>query len=497
MMLRPYLSPLSPARSHYRPGRFLFGLCLSLGLLLLMGATPKKPAPKSSNVVLFFLDDMGYGDLSVTGALGYETPHIDRLAAEGTRFTNFLVAQAVCTASRAALLTGCYPNRVGLSGALGPGALTGLNPAEETIAELLREKGYATGMFGKWHLGDHPSFLPMQQGFDEYFGVPYSHDMWPLHPNQAQAQYPPLKLIEGNQPGQPVNTLDDAAGLTTALTERAVAFIKRNKNKPFFMYVPHPLPHVPLAASARFKGTSARGLYGDVMMELDWSVGQILGELKKQGLEKNTLVIFTSDNGPWLNYGEHAGSSGGFREGKGTTFEGGHRVPCIVRWPGVVPAGRVSNKLLSAMDILPTVLNLCGARQPRQKIDGIDFTALLKGDDSQTPRKEFLYYYRRNSLEAVRMGNWKLVLAHPGRTYEGFLPGQNGQPGPLTENRHFSPALFNLERDPGERYDVRDLYPDMVASLEKLAEEARAELGDELHNRTGSQVRPAGRAPRP
>lgn len=452
---------------------------------------PEKPA--TPNVVLIFLDDMGYGDLTVTGALNYQTPNIDRMAAEGTRFTNFLTAQAVCSASRAALLTGCYPNRLGISGALGPGSPIGLNPEEETIADLLRAKGYATAIFGKWHLGDHPSMLPLSQGFDEYYGVPYSHDMWPLHPNQAKAKYPLLNLIEGSKPVKNIDNLDDAAQLTTAITERATAFIRKNRNKPFFLYVPHPLPHVPLAVSAKFKGKSSRGTFGDVMMEIDWSVGQILAELKKQGLDKNTLVMFTSDNGPWLNYGEHAGSSGGFREGKGNSFEGGQRVPFIVRWPGVVPAGRVSNKLLSTIDILPTVAALCGAKQPQRKIDGFNFTSLLTGDDSQTPREQFLYYYRRNNLEAVRQGNWKLVFAHPGRTYEGFAPGRNGQPGEVNENYSFPGALYNLERDPGERYDVKVQFPEIVISLEKIAEAARADLGDDLQNRTGANVRQVGR----
>lgn len=454
------------------------------------GAPKKNPAP---NVVLIFLDDMGYGDLSVTGALAYQTPNIDRMAAEGTRFTNFLTAQAVCSASRAALLTGTYPNRLGLSGALGPGSQVGLNPDEETIADLLKGKGYATAIFGKWHLGDHPSMLPLAQGFDEYFGVPYSHDMWPLHPNQARSNYPPLNLIEGSKPVKKIENLDDAAQLTTAITDRATAFIRKNKNKPFFLYVPHPLPHVPLAVSAKFKGKSGRGIFGDVMMEIDWSVGQIFSELKKQGVDKNTLVIFTSDNGPWLNYGDHAGSSGGFREGKGNSFEGGQRVPCIVRWPGTVPAGRINNKLMSTLDILPTVAALCGARQPERRIDGFDFSAILKGDDSHAPRQEFLYYYRKNNLEAVRQGNWKLVFAHPGRTYEGFVPGKNGQPGPLNENYSIAAALYNLERDPGERYDVKEQFPEIVASLDKIAEAARADLGDDLQGRTGANVRPVGR----
>ncbi len=469
-----------------------FAFLFIVTCLPILTISQTKPSAQSPNVILFFLDDMGYGDLSVTGALGYVTPNIDRMAMEGSRFTNFMATQAVCTASRASLLTGCYPNRIGISGALGPSSATGLNPEEETLAELLKEKGYATAIFGKWHLGSQKAFLPLQQGFDTYYGVPYSHDMWPHHPNQAKAKYPPLPLYEGNRIIKTINSLEDASALTTTITEKAIGYIRKHKKDPFFMYVPHPLPHVPLAVSARFKGKSERGIYGDVLMELDWSVGEILAELKKQGLDSNTIVLFTSDNGPWLNYGDHAGSSGGFREGKGTSFEGGQRVPLIVRWPGVVPAGRVSNKLLTAMDILPTVAKLCGARLPKKRIDGVEWTALLKGDDTKVPRDEFLYYYRKNNLEAVRKGNWKLVFPHPGRSYEGNLPGKDGLPGLAPEDRAFPLALYNLERDPGEKYDVSQQYPEMVATLNKLAEAARDDLGDNLQNRMGKNNRPAG-----
>ncbi|MEZ0484205.1 sulfatase family protein [Fibrella aquatica] len=451
-----------------------------------------KPVAGRPNIVLFFIDDLGYGDLSCTGAMGYETPNLDKMAAEGSRFTNFLAAQAVCSASRAALMTGCYPNRIGIAGALGPSSLVGLNPDEETLPELLKEQGYATGIFGKWHLGSKEAFLPLQHGFDTFYGVPYSHDMWPLHPDQARAKYPPLFLIDGNKSAKEVKTLADASELTPTFTERAVSFIRDHKRAPFFLYIPHPLPHVPLAASTRFRGKSQRGLFGDVMMELDWSVGQIMQELKKQGIDKNTLVIFISDNGPWLNYGDHAGSTGGLREGKGTTFEGGHRVPCLVRWPGVVPAGRVSNKLLSAMDILPTVVKLAGARLPKRRIDGVNWLDLLTGNDSVTPRTDFLYYYRKNSLEAVRKGDWKLVFAHPGRTYEGFLPGMGGAPGEHSENHEFPMALYNLQRDPGERYDVLNQHPTIVLELEKLADEARTDLGDDLRHQSGKNNRPPG-----
>lgn len=466
---------------------------LSTGLFI--GVRMDKPAPTPPNIVLFFMDDMGYGDLGSTGALDYTTPNLDRMAAEGSRFTNFLVAQAVCSASRAALLTGCYPNRLGISGALGPNSPVGLNPAEETLAELLKERGYATGIFGKWHLGDKKAFLPLQQGFDEYYGIPYSHDMWPKHPT---VKFPPLYWIEGNTPVKEIKNLDDTGEITSTVTDHALTFIRKHKqngpaSQPFFLYIPHPLPHVPLATSARFRGKTKRGIFGDVITELDWSVGQVMQELKQQGIDKNTLVIFISDNGPWLNYGNHAGSAGGFREGKGTTFEGGHRVPCLVRWPGVVPAGRVSGKLLTTMDILPTVVNLCGARLPKRRIDGIDWLALLKGDDTVTPRDHFVYYYRKNSLEAVRQGDWKLVFAHPGRTYEGFLPGQGGQPGPGTEEHEFSMALYDLRRDPGERYNVLAQQPERVAELKKLADEARRDLGDDLQKQPGANRREVGR----
>jgi arylsulfatase A-like enzyme len=469
----------------------LISIFLTIVLFPIAGSKtePKETPP---NVILIFMDDMGYGDLSVTGALGYNTPNIDRMAQEGSRFTNFLATQAVCTASRASILTGCYSNRIGMNGALGPNAETGLNPDEETLAELLKDRGYATGIFGKWHLGSQLPFLPLQQGFDEYYGVPYSHDMWPHHPNQANAKYPPLPLYEGNKVVKTIENLDDASQLTTSITEKAVGFIRKHKKSPFFMYVPHPLPHVPLAVSSKFKGKSKRGMYGDVLMEIDWSVGEILAELKKQGLDKNTIVLLTSDNGPWLNYGNHAGSSGGFREGKGTSFEGGQRVPLIVRWPGVVPSGRVSNKLLTAMDLLPTIAELCKAKMPKKRIDGVTFTALLKGDDTKDPRDEFLYYYKKNNLEAVRKGNWKLVLPHPSRSYELQLPGQDGRPGLTTENKEIPLALYNLERDPGERYDVSTQHPEVVATLNKLAEEAREDMGDDLQKRVGKNSRAAG-----
>lgn len=481
---------------------------LLLSFLCIAGlmAIQKFPAPTTKptskpNIIVIFMDDMGYGDIGVNGAVGYQTPNLDRMASEGIRFTNFMAAQAVCSASRAALLTGCYPNRIGISGALFPNAPRGINQNETTIAELLKKQGYATGMFGKWHLGDAKEFLPLQHGFDEYVGLPYSNDMWPVdydgkpltdESNHRKKAFPLLPLLSGNDTLRTINTLDDQAQLTGIYTEKAVSFIKKNKKKPFFLYVPHSMPHVPIAASPRFKGKSQQGTYGDVVMELDWSVGEILKALKENGIDDNTLVVFTSDNGPWLNYGNHAGSSGGFREGKGVSTEGGQREPCIVRWPGVAPAGTVCNQLASTIDLLPTFAAITNAPLPAHKIDGVSILSLFKGDNQATPRKTFYYYYRRNNLEAVRRGDWKLVLPHEGRSYEGQQPGNDGYPGKAPENTPYPQALYDLRRDPSERYDVQATYPAIVEELQKIAEEARQDLGDDITKRTGQNVREAG-----
>lgn len=446
-------------------------------------------AEKPVNFVLIYLDDMGYGDLTLTGATGFKTPNLDKMASEGIFFTHFYSPQAVCSASRAGLLTGCYPNRVGFSGALDHTAKYGINPEEETITEVLKKKNYATAAFGKWHLGHIPEFLPLQHGFDEYFGIPYSNDMWPNHPTNKN-YYPPLPLIEGEDV---VGTNPDQTQFTTLFTERTVDFIRRNKENPFFVYLAHPMPHVPLFVSEKFAGKSEQGLYGDVMMELDWSVGQILKTLDELGLSENTLVIFTSDNGPWLNYGNHAGSSGGLREGKGTTFEGGQRVPCLMRWKGVIPEGLVCNKLTSGIDILPTLAEIAGADLPTRKIDGVSLLPLFRGEEGANPRETFLYYYRRNNLEAVRHGNWKLVFPHSGRTYAGFEPGNDGMPGRILENFAHEGGLYDLRRDPGEQYNMMEFYPEIVEQLNKIADAAREDLGDDLSGMPGKNRREPGR----
>ncbi len=467
-------------------------LPLSVGLTGLLavpqattGAAPTNPI----NFIVIYLDDMGYGDLTLTGATGYKTPNIDRLANEGIFFTRYCAPQAVCSASRVGLLTGCYPNRVGFSGALDHRSSYGIHPEEETIAEVLKKRNYHTATFGKWHLGCQSQFLPTHNGFDEFYGIPYSHDMWPNHPT-SKNYYPPLPLIEGDRV---VATNPDPSEFTTTFTEHSVDFIRRNREKPFFLYLAHPLPHVPLYVSDKFKGKSEQGLYGDVMAEIDWSVGQVLKTLEELGLEENTLVIFTSDNGPWINYGNHAGSTGGLREGKGTTYEGGQRVPCLMRWKGSIAPGQVCNQLVSGIDILPTLASIAGAPLPERKIDGVSLLPLLQGDETANPRKAFWYYYRKNSLEAVTNGPWKLVFPHPGRTYAGFLPGNDGQPGKVNENAANEAALYDLRRDPGERYNVLELYPEVVAELERIAREAREELGDELTGAPGSGRREPGK----
>lgn len=470
------------------------------GPMLTGHSLPSKPE-KPVNFVLIYLDDMGYGDLTLTGAAGYQTPNIDKLAREGIFFTRYYSPQAVCSASRAGLLTGCYPNRVGISGALFPGAPTGLHPEEETIADVLKKKNYKTMAIGKWHLGDHPDFLPTRQGFDEYFGIPYSNDMWPVmwdgsratpEVNRNKASYPELPLLHNTDKIMKFTTLKDQEQITTLYTEKAVQFIHDNRKQPFFLYLAHNMPHVPLAVSEKFKGKSRQGLYGDVMMEIDWSVGQIMETLKKSNLEENTLVIFTSDNGPWLNYGNHAGTTGGLREGKGTSFEGGQRVPCLMQWKGTIPTGTICNRLVCGMDILPTIAAIAGAPLPEKIIDGVSVLPLLKGDNTACPRKSFYYYYRKNNLEAVTNGDWKLVFPHPGRTYEGFQPGNDAKPGQVNENFSHEGALYDLRRDPGERYNVTELYPEMVRELGKMGAKAREDLGDDLNGIIGQNRRSAG-----
>lgn len=437
-----------------------------------------------TNFIIINLDDSGYGDFSCNGAYGYTTPNIDRLCGEGVRFTHFLAGQPISGASRAGLLTGCYPNRIGFAGAPGPDSNYGIAAEEETLGELLKKQGYSTAIFGKWHLGSQKQFLPLQNGFDEYYGLPYSNDMWPFHPQQGTVfNFPDLPTYDGNEV---VGYNTDQSRFTTDYTTRAVNFIKKNEKKPFFLYLAHSMPHVPLAVSDKFKGKSKQGLYGDVMMEIDWSVGEVMSILSELGLEENTLVILTSDNGPWINYGNHAGSTGGLREAKATTFDGGNRIPCIMYWKGKTQPGTTCNKLASNIDLFPTLAAISGAKLPDRKIDGVSILSLIEGKKDVNPRESFVYYYNKNDLEAVTDGAYKLIFPHKHVTYGAYVPGNDGKPGELTNVEIKECELYDLRRDPGERYNVIGQYPEIVEKLKMVADKMREDLGDDLTGKEGN-----------
>lgn len=483
--------------------RFCFAIAAFSHLSVVFAADAAPP-----NIVLIFADDLGYSDVGCFGAKDIRTPHIDRLATEGTRFTSFYVSQPVCTASRASLMSGCYANRIGLAGALNHTSKVGIHADEVLLPELLQQRGYATAIFGKWHLGHRPEFSPLRHGFHEFFGIPYSNDNGPLHP--VVKTIPSLPLIDGEKTDQ----LDpDQSQFTRRFTERACAFLAANKDRPFFLYVPHVMPHVPIFASEKFKGRSARGLYGDVVEEFDASVGEVLAALKRLKLDDNTLVIFTSDNGPFLSYGEHAGTASPLREGKLTTFEGGVRTPCVMRWPQKILSGRTCDEPVASIDLLPTLGKLAGAPLPKQPIDGLDVWPVLTGQPDAKSPHESLLFFSGDELQAIRSGDWKLHFAHDYLTVAG-PPGKGGKPANFAnmkpksieesgirgiasrhgyEVRRIEQSLFNLQADPGESSNVAMQNPHVVRRLEVLAEKARADLGDSLSNRRGAGLRAVGR----
>lgn len=447
---------------------------LPLALLIQGLACPVQAEPP--NFVLIFCDDLGYGDLGCYGSTKNRTPHIDQLAGSGMKFTDFYSSSPVCTPSRSSLMTGCYPRRVGMHEdytghwVLIPRSRRGLNPAEQTIAELLKAKGYATACIGKWHLGDQPEHLPTRHGFDQYFGIPYSNDM------QAKRRGdPPLPLVRDEKV---IEAPVDQSTLTRRYTEQAIAFIEANREQPFFLYLPHTFPHLPLFASNNFHGKSKNGRYGDAVEEIDWSTGQILTCLDRLKLAENTVVIFTSDNG---SNGRNGGSNRPLAGRKGSTMEGGMRVPMIVRWPGKIGAGTSCKELATTMDMLPTLCTLAGAKMPKAKIDGHDIRALLFAeDDAKTPYEAF-YYYRRRQLQAVRSGNWKYHLpldaTHP--NWANPKPTRKGRRG----------KLVNLSSDLKEKTDVSDQHPEVVKRMLSLANRAIASLGNDAI--AGEQQRPA------
>ena len=443
--------------------RFL-SFCFAWLLPIVVSAEGKPP-----NFVVIFCDDLGYADLGCFGAKQIKTPNIDRMAAEGMRLTSFYSTCSVCSPSRSSLLTGCYPRRVNMHVnhnnlcVLFPADRKGLNPEETTIAETLKGKDYATICVGKWHVGDHPSFLPHKQGFDSYFGVPYSNDM-----NRKEVPLPLLrteKVIES-----PV----DQPMLTPRYTKEVVNFIYKNKDKPFLVYLPHTFPHVPLFASSRFKGKSKRGRYGDTIEEIDWSTGEILKALKDTGVDENTLVLFTSDNGS-----QQKGSNYPLRGRKGQTWEGGQRVPCVVRWPGKIPEGSESSEIVSTLDLLPTFAKLAGVPLPEKTIDGHDASNILLGEKKAKSKHEAFYYYQMDQLQCVRSGKWKLHLALDAKKRNW------GKPEGKTPQQ-----LYDLDADVGETKNVSADHPDVVKRLLALAEKARMELGD--INKSGKGQREAG-----
>lgn len=446
--------------------RFLLSICVLCGIC---GSTPAAELP---NVVILLADDLGYGDLGCFGHPTVRTPNLDKMAAEGMKFTNFYSAAPVCTPSRAALLTGRLPVRSGMASdqyrVLFQDSTGGLPPSEITLAEALKEKGYATICIGKWHLGHRPQYLPMNHGFDSFFGLPYSNDMdrIPSKGPKGRAATLDPKYEYWNQPlmrndkfvERPVNQNT----LTKRYTEEAVKFIHENKDRPFFLYLPHTMVHVPLFASEGFKGKSERGLYGDAVEELDWSTGEILKALRAARVEKRTWVTFTSDNGPWQTvFQTHGGSAGPLKEGKGSTWEGGMREPCVMWWPGTIPAGVTNHDMACTMDLFVTAVKLAGGKVPDDRpIDGFDISATMTGK-GKSPR-DVMFYYRDEQFYAIRKGPWKAHFL----TRAGY-----GQPKP---DIHDPPLLYHLGHDPGEQYDVAAKHPEVVAELRKVADDHKA-----------------------
>ncbi|MBW8016258.1 MAG: sulfatase [Planctomycetes bacterium] len=450
------------------------------------------------NFIVIFADDQGYQDLGCFGSPLIKTPNIDKMAAEGMRFTDFYSANSVCTPSRAALLTGCYPPRVGQLRVLFPSSTVGLNPKEINIANMLKSRGYATACVGKWHLGHQKKFLPTSQGFDEYYGIPYSNDMstakqivysdkcnWREGITRQKVEKafadPKLKGYRGFKYKVPlmrntecVEFPADQSTLTKRYTEEAVKFITKNKNNPFFLYLPHTMPHIPLFASEKFKGTSKRGLYGDVIEEIDWCVGQVLKTLKKLGLDDNTLVVYTSDNGPWLIFGKDGGCALPLRDGKFSVYEGGMREPCVMRWPGKIPAGTLCSEVCGTIDMLPTIARLSGgAVKTKEIIDGKDIWPLMSGKKGAVSPHEAYYYYKSNAtqLGAIRKGKWKLHLSKTIRKRNKNKKAKKK----WTESKT-GVELYDLSTDIAESKNVAEDNPKVVKELTKIAKAFDAQL---------------------
>lgn len=458
--------------NHALRSRAVWFLMVGIGLASACRANAAESAKRPPNIIVIFADDLGYGDLGCFGHPTIRTPHLDRMAAEGMRFTQFYSAACVCTPSRAALLTGRLPIRTGMCSSrrrvLFPDSKGGLPAKEFTLAEALKTKGYATACIGKWHLGHLPQFLPTSNGFDSYFGIPYSNDMdRAADAPRGRASFQNPRVRYWNVPlmrnEKIIERPADQRTITRRYTEEAVKFITSNRDKPFFLYLPHSLPHVPLFRSPEFTGKSTRGLYGDVVEEIDWSVGQVLSTLKKLQLDENTLVWFTSDNGPWLIFGDQGGSAGLLREGKGSTWDGGMREPTLAWWPGTIKPGVVSQELGSTMDIYTTALKLAGVKVPDDRVvDGVDLRPVLTGA-GKSPRKT-VFYYRGAELFAVRKGPYKAHF----KTRKGY--------GERNAKQHDPPLLFHLENDPSEKRNIAAGHTDVIADIRREVARHKAKL---------------------
>ncbi|PHR91946.1 MAG: arylsulfatase [Blastopirellula sp.] len=447
-------------------------------LSALLFAPTRWLAAEKPNIIVMYIDDLGYNDIGPFGSKLHRTPNLDVMAQEGRRFTDFYVTSGVCTPSRSSLMTGCYPKRIGLhqnetgGWVLFPGNKRGLNPSEITMAEVLKEQGYKTACVGKWHLGDQPEFLPTRQGFDYYFGIPFSNDMGQT--DRLRKIYPPLPLLRMEEV---IEEEPDQRYITQRYTQEAVQFITENKEGPFFLYLPHTMPHWPQYSSENFAGKSKNGKWGDTVEEIDWSVGQVLDTLKKLKIDDNTITVFISDNGGAT---QHGASNFPLKAGKGTTWEGGHRVPMVIRWPGKIPAGTTCSELGITMDLLPTFAKLTGGQAPQDRIiDGRDIWPLISGEKNAATPHEAYYYYFRGTLHAVRSGDWKLFVSRKGR--------QNKK---LDDN--FKPELYNLKDDIGESTNVAADHPEVVAQLMQHIQAIRADLGDDGIDVPGKNVREPG-----
>ena len=468
---------------------FKNNICLLALTLFFVSSCSLEPISKTPNVIFILTDDMGFSDLGSYGSKMINTPNLDLLASEGALLNSYYSSQAVCSASRASILTGSYPNRIGISGALGPNSKTGINPNEFLMSEMFKQQGYNTAIYGKWHLGDNPKFLPTNHGFDDFYGILYSNDMWPYHPERPDS-YPDLMLYDYDKP---IEVLTDQSDLTMELTNKSISFIEKNKDDPFFLYLAHPQPHVPLFASSEFKGRSDYGLYTDVIEEIDNSVGLIIKSLKENKLDRNTIVVFTSDNGPWLSYGDHAGSTGVYREGKGTTWEGGQRVPCIVWYPNEIESNTVLSTPFMGIDWLPTFAKLTNSTLSKNKIDGKNIWENLTGKTFEDPHEALFFYYHKNSLHAVRYGDYKMYFPHRYRTLNGKKGRDDGQPIKYEYVNLLSEELYNLKTDPSEIKNIINDFPDLAKKITTLANNKRKELGDDLTNVLGSEIREVGK----